>query len=200
MSDIDVQRIVAAVDGLWRVDAERRGPAPLAACFAETGLDHVELPELTRGSVADHLRREGIPADDLGDPADPLAGFVFVAGSVGLAFVRAADLLGRRRFTAAHELGHFVLHRETMGGFRADTDDTLREADDGATDQMEKEANRFAVELLMPAEVCHARAEELRRLHGCCPRGVLVYRLASELLVSREAMRYRLQGLGVGDA
>jgi hypothetical protein len=28
---------------------------------------------------------------------------------------------------------------------------------------------------------------------------VLVYRLASELLVSREAMRYRLRALGVGD-
>ena len=131
--------------------------------------------------------------------ADVLAGFVFAAGRVGWAFVSAADPLPRRRFTAAHELGHFVLHRETMGRFRADTDATLREAEDDVADRMEREANRFAAELLMPAEVCRARAAELRNKHGCCPRGVLVYRLSSELLVSREALRYRLQSLGVGD-
>ena len=180
-------------------DPRRHGPAPLAGFFAETGLDHVELPNLTRGAVTDYLQRQGIPADDLGDPADVLAGFVFAAGRVGWAFVSAADSLPRRRFTAAHELGHFVMHRETMGRFRADTDATLREADDDAADRMEREANRFAAELLMPAEVCRARAAGLREKHGCCPRGVLVYRLSSELLVSREALRYRLQALGVGD-
>jgi Zn-dependent peptidase ImmA (M78 family) len=86
-----------------------------------------------------------------------------------------------------------------MGRFRADTDATLREADEEVADVMEREANRFAAELLMPAELCHLRAAEVKRKHGCCPRGVLVYRLASELLVSREALRYRLQALGVGD-
>jgi Zn-dependent peptidase ImmA (M78 family) len=86
-----------------------------------------------------------------------------------------------------------------MGLFRADTDATLREADEDVADQMEREANRFAVELLMPADVCRARAAEMLDKHGSCPRGVLVYRLASELLVSREALKYRLQSLGVGD-
>jgi hypothetical protein len=181
-------------------DPRRRGPVPLAGFFAETGLDHIELPSLTRGAVMDFLRREGVPAEDLGDPADVLAGFVFAAGRVGWAFVSAADPLPRRRFTAAHELGHFVLHRATMGSFRADTDATLREADDDVSDRMEREANRFAAELLMPADLCRSRAVELGEKHGCCPRGVLVYRLSSELLVSREAVRYRLQALGVGDA
>jgi hypothetical protein len=171
----------------------------LSAAFEQTGLVHTELPALTRGAVADFLAREGIRADDLGDPAEPLAGFVFTAGRVGWAFVSAADPLPRRRFSAAHELGHFVLHRQAMGRFRADTDATLREAEGDAADLMEREANRFAAELLMPAEVCRARAAQLRARHGCCPRGVLVSRLASKLLVSREALRYRLQALGVGD-
>jgi hypothetical protein len=180
-------------------DPHRRGPVPLAGYFAETALDHVELPALTRGAVTEYLRREGVPADDLGDPADVLAGFVFAAGRAGWAFVSAADPLARRRFTAAHELGHFVMHRATMGRFRADTDATLREAIDDVADRMEREANRFAAELLMPAEVCRACARELRDQHGCCPRGVLVYRLSSELLVSREAIRYRLKALEEGD-
>jgi IrrE N-terminal-like domain len=198
----DLDRVADAVTQLrLRVPSDplRRGPAPLAGYFAETALDHVELPALTRGAVTEYLRREGISADDLGDPADGLAGFVFTAGRVGWAFVSASDPLPRRRFSAAHELGHFVLHRATMGRFRADTDATLREAEDDVADRMEREANRFAAELLMPADVCRARAVELRDKHGCCPRGVLIYRLSSELLVSREALRYRLQALEVGD-
>lgn len=194
--------ILAAVAGLRRAvsgDLHGRGPVPLADYFGETALDHVELPILTRGAVAEYLRREGVPVDDLGDPADRLAGFVFTAARFGWAFVNADDPLPRRRFSAAHELGHFILHRETMGQFRADTDETLQEADGNVADQMEREANLFAVELLMPADVCWARAEELRRKHECCPRGVLVYRLASELLVSRQALHYRLKSLGVGD-
>jgi IrrE N-terminal-like domain len=194
-----VQDPVTRLQARVPCDPHRRGPVPLAGYFAETALDHVELPSLTRGSVMDYLRCEGVPVDDLGDRSERLAGFVFAAGRVGWAFVSAADPIPRRRFTAAHELGHFVLHRETMGRFRADTDATLCEADDGTADRMEREANRFAAELLIPAEVCRARAAELRDKHGCCPRGVLVYRLSSELLISREALRYRLKALGVGD-
>lgn len=199
---LDVDRIADAIAQLRRrvpFDVSHCGPVQLASYFAETALDHVELPSLTCGAVAEYLRREGVPADDLGDPNDVLAGFIVAAGRVGWAFVSAADPLPRRRFTAAHELGHFVLHRETMGRFRADTDATLREADGDETDRMEREANRFAAELLMPEELCRARAAELREKHRCCPRGVLVYRLASELLVSREALRYRLRALEVGD-
>ena len=83
-----------------------------------------------------------------------------------------------------------------MGRYRADA--MVEEAAE-PSDEMEREANRFAAELLMPAEVCVARVEELMGEHGSCPRGVLAYQLASELLVSREAMRYRLKSLGVGD-
>jgi hypothetical protein len=198
----NLERISEVVSGLRHhepIDARARGPVPLAKYFAETNLDHVELPALTVGAVAEYLQQQGVPAESLGNAADVLAGFVFAAGRVGWAFVSAADPVPRRRFTAAHELGHFVLHRETMGRFRADTDATLREADEEVADLMEREANRFAAELLMPADVCRARAAELQTRYACCPRGVLVYRLASELLVSREALRYRLRALEVGD-
>src|SRR5262245_15069737 len=155
----NIGRITEAVSGLSLhepINGQFRGPVPLARFFAETNLDHVELPSLTIGAVADYLQQQGIPTESLGNPSDVLAGFVFAAGPVGWAFVSAADPVPRRRFTAAHELGHFLLHRETMGRFRADTDATLREADDEVADVMEREANRFAVELLMPADICRA--------------------------------------------
>ena len=178
------------------VDTARRGPVPLDRFFQELNLSHVAIPGLTLGGVVDHLRTDGVPVEDIGEPRTALAGFLFAAGRIGVAFVNANDTLGRRRFTAAHELGHAVLHREKMGQFIADPD--IAEADD-ATAGVEREANHFAVELLMPEEVIRARAAELRAEYRACPRLVLAYRLASELLVSREAMRYRLKTLEVGD-
>jgi IrrE N-terminal-like domain len=179
------------------VDPVRRGPVPLNRFFLESHLRHVALPNLTLSAVADRLQR---PDLIVGDDTTPLAGFVFVAGRGGLAFVSASDILPRRRFTAAHELGHFVLHRERMGGcFHSDTEQTIRETGDEEAVAMEREANRFAAELLMPEAVCRARAEEMRRIYECCPRTVLVNQLASELLVSLEAMGYRLKQLRLGD-
>lgn len=180
-------------------DPGRRGPVPLDRCFAESGLDHVALPHLTIGVLTGYLAGRGIRAELPGQADDPLAGFLFVAGAVGWAFVRADDILPRRRFTAAHELGHYVLHRQCMGGqFLTETNETVLETADTATAaRMEREANRFAGELLLPEAVCRARAAELQRAYGCCPEAVLVSRLAGELLVSREATRYRVQALGI---
>jgi hypothetical protein len=54
---------------------------------------------------------------------------------------------GRRRFTAAHELGHYFLHRKQYPqGFRCD-----EAAVDGRTKiDVERQANEFAANLLMP--------------------------------------------------
>lgn len=193
--------ISSAIDALRkkvkeRVDPAVRGPVALNRFFLELNLTHKALPKLTRGEVAADLRKDGFTIEAMETPDDPVDGFLFTAGEIGWAFVNASDILPRRRFTAAHELGHFVLHRDRMGRYRADA--TIREnAED--PDEMESEANRFAAELLMPEEILIARADELRNDYKACPRMVLAYRLASELLVSREAMRYRLKTLGVGD-
>jgi Zn-dependent peptidase ImmA (M78 family) len=51
----------------------------------------------------------------------------------------------RQRFTLAHEIGHVILHKgESFVDFRKTIMDP--------TDEREREANRFASELLMPAE------------------------------------------------
>ncbi len=60
----------------------------------------------------------------------------------------------RRRFTIAHELGHFILHRNTQSRFNCDKDsvyaghETLR--------LIEREADDFASNLLMPGDVLRA--------------------------------------------
>ena len=177
-----------------------RGPVPLNRILEECNLLHVALPCLTRAGVYDHLLGEGFNPGDLGEDEE-LAGFLFLTPSVGYVFVNGSDPVPRRRFTAAHEFGHFSLHRGRMGGrvCIGDTPALIREVGDDEGSGMEREANRFAAELLMPAGVCEARAEEFRKAYRVCPLQPFAYRLAAELLVSPEAMRYRLRELGVCD-
>ncbi len=206
MTAADRDRVTNAVAEVWRrlgvsPDPARRGPVLLAPLTDEQSeLRRVTLPKLTCTAVYDHLVATGMTPADVGDMDEELAGFLFVTPSVGLMFVNGADPVPRQRFTAAHELGHFVLHRGEMGG-RVSFADTpaMVGLSDEQSHRHERQANRFAVELLMPEAVCRARATEFRQTFGILPRGPLAYRLAAELLVSREAMRYRLNELGVGD-
>ena len=56
---------------------------------------------------------------------------------------------GRRRFTVAHEFGHYLLHRRSRpSGFRCS--EAAVDARDGI--QIEREANDFASTLLMPLD------------------------------------------------
>jgi hypothetical protein len=88
---------------------------------------------------------------------------------------------GRRRFTIAHEIGHFVLHPERC---RPERGGLVNEA--GRRD--EREADAFAAELLMP--------EHLVR-EAVAQHGPDVGRLAHRFQVSRQAMQTRLRHLGL---
>jgi Zn-dependent peptidase ImmA (M78 family) len=181
-------------------DPSRRGPVLLERFLAEHALRLVELPRLSRAAVYDYLLAKGSIRGDLGED-EGLAGFLYLTGPFGRVFVNADDPVPRRRFTAAHELGHVILHRTTMGGKVSfgDSPATVVEVEDDTAAAMERQANRFAAELLMPASVCKVRAAAFRKTYGVCPRTPFAYHLASELVVSPEAMRYRLRDLGVGD-
>lgn len=200
-------------------DPAHRGPVPLARVLDEFNLLHVTMPRLTRGGIAEYLLGEGImPGDlmDAGDPDEIFSGFLFKTGTDGIVFVAEMETvlsegeekpklrltpLGRWRYTAAHELGHFLLHQDRMIGGRwiADTKETIKEGDIAELTGMEREADQFAAELLMPANVCLARVEAFRAAYRVCPLTAFAYHLSSELLVSPEAMRNRLRDLGVGD-
>ena len=74
--------------------------------------------------------------------------------SAGYILVKRGALPERRRFTIAHELGHWHngWHKPVGQGFECSKDD-FRQRDLGkekSRQQMETEANRFAAELLMP--------------------------------------------------
>ena len=99
----------------------------------------------------------------------------------------AEESPGRRRFTLAHEVGHWVcqvLEGKTAPVFCRPVDVT--EAADRA---LEREANVFAAELLMPEE----------RVATEFPRAAVIPELAEWFGVSVEAMHWRLYNLGLTD-
>ena len=57
---------------------------------------------------------------------------------------------GRKRFTIAHEFGHYILHRHDQDRFACGDDDI--ETGDGNGRDIESEADKFASTLLMPLD------------------------------------------------
>lgn len=70
-------------------------------------------------------------------------------------FVNAQHAEVRRRFTIAHEIGHFVLHGTLIGD--GVQDDALYRS--GLSGTVEAQANKFAADLLMPWHLVNAAVE-----------------------------------------
>lgn len=90
----------------------------------------------------------------------------------------------RQRFTLAHELGHFVLHRDSHASFNCDKESIYTGAD--TLKQIEREADEFASNLLMPGDLLR------KRITGKRIDFHLLGELAKEFGVSLEAMSIRL--------
>ncbi|WP_259657598.1 ImmA/IrrE family metallo-endopeptidase [Burkholderia pseudomallei] len=75
---------------------------------------------------------------------------------------------GRIRFTQAHELGHYVLHRKNQEAFECSAQDMLEWS--AAEKTIESEADKFASYLLMPLHDFRAQAAGDVNLHvlGAC--------------------------------
>ena len=113
---------------------------------------------------------------------DALSGLVFEIDDHGIIGVNSKHHPHRRRFTIAHELGHYLLaHHDSI---HIDIEAGHVPTYDWAS---ERAANEFAAQLLMPAAMV---TEEARRLRTTA-------RLAKRFCVSQEAMGFRLANLGL---
>ena len=99
-------------------------------------------------------------------------------------WVRRDESETRRRFTIAHEVGHHLLHSDGVKVLCRPAD--VDQADD-AERAKERQANRFAAELLMPEPLVRERAGR---------DGPDADALARTFDVSSIAMAYRLVNLG----
>ena len=130
-------------------------------------------------------------------------------------------MLGRYRFTLAHEAGHWLLHRQlfqktanqlTLLSENADRPEYICRS--GSTEPIEYQANRFASCLLMPKEMIKRAWGEWRRdmdpiyltdlraEAGANVTDDIVFEnairpFAATFEVSAEAMRIRCEGMGL---
>ena len=126
----------------------------------------------------------GLVVYETGDWPDNVSGMIRkdrkLGGKSGYAvIVNDKHCEARRRFTIAHEIGHFVLHSDLIGDGIGDDGlyrSHLRSA-------RESEANRFAANLLMPAELIEKAAAN---------GADTIADLARVFQVSRSAMSIRL--------
>ncbi len=148
-----------------------------------------ELAEEAEGlDVQEHPNLSLLPGVPPELAATTLSGLLFPSDKrIWVAAVEAVRSSGRRRFTIAHEIGHWRLHHRGQEHGRA----IFCRPDEvgpgqGAGKNVEAEANRFAAALLMPQHLLRGQAEDCRLNVGL---------LARRFEVSQTAMQIRLTTL-----
>lgn len=104
-------------------------------------------------------------------------------------YVNADDPYNRKTFTIAHELGHYVLHREHFREHPDQYNVLLRRPMSTANSALEKEANIFAGHLLVPRKFL----DKYYQLASTSE-------LASLFAVSADVVRIRIQQEYASDA
>lgn len=159
------------MDNEMKIVARHLNTAPvnLGAIFADLGISYRELP--IGSGESGWIERTG---DD----------FEIV--------VNASDPEARRRFTAAHELAHYLIHRDLMDhGSRMmrHTDRLYGAIEDNPNSPFKRhhevQANKLAAQIVMPAQLVRDKFREN-------PNHVA---LAAEFEVSAQAMEIRLRTL-----
>lgn len=213
------------IEGLWTnaglCASDYPTIVPISALMDAFNLRFIEERGLTLAKVAAQLESVQRTLEVQKGSDRPLAGFLYVEPLDAWLFVKADDPIARRRFSAAHELGHLVLHwnpdqtvfRDGLS-FRFSPEEEARRGagetgsltapEEGVShsltladlEQMEQEANLFAARLLMPEATCLRLWRSHRDRFGARPL-LLARRLATDLLVSPLAMKIRLYELGL---
>lgn len=117
-----------------------------------------------------------------------LSGKVALVNGTPHIYCNGADPTVRQRFTIAHEIGHLALGHVSDAQAQH-REDPASNFSAGPLPPIEREANAFAAELLMPHKVL-AFAINTEGIHD-------VARLARMFDVSQVAMKFRLQNLGL---
>jgi len=144
---------------------------------------HQVVPPVNVAHLADAL---GVPVyyKDLGTAAsamiqrDPIRG----RQSGFVIYLNSREPSVRQRFSLAHEIAHFVLHRDLIE--QGVTDDTMYRSAE-LSSYYETQANQLAADILMPIRMVKRAHENEKSLSG----------LASLFQVSKGAMQIRLKGL-----
>lgn len=156
----------------------------ITSLLAQYGGPPVNIEAIIRGLGVELDKRAYLSTD--------ISGELKKSGESYRISVNGLDSYFRQRFTMAHELGHYLLHRDRIGDGIVD-DRAYRSTDPSKYKSTligqaeEAEANRFAARILMPADKVTAEAKDASSLST----------LAERFQVSKLAMEIRLSTLGI---
>jgi Zn-dependent peptidase ImmA (M78 family) len=110
--------------------------------------------------------------------------------------VQRNDHYFRKRFTMAHELGHFILHKDKIG---AGLDDNkmyraMYRMGDGVSNKEEMEANKYAAKTLMPEDMVMLHMNNGLLRNGRIDEDMLI-NSAKKFQVSPKSLEIRVNGL-----
>jgi len=124
-------------------------------------------------------------------------GFLYSTTGKSVIGVNQSNVRPRQRFTIAHELGHFLLHRRQI--LHVDEKDALslrNQLSAQGVDPYEIEANSFAANLLMPRELLAGDLSTIRIDPEDTKGKRTIKLLADKYEVSEQALLIRLGTLG----
>lgn len=127
---------------------------------------------------------------------DDVSGLLSIENGVGTIGYKESESPLRVRFTIAHELGHYELHRDKSDLF-VDKQFIYRSLDSNNTAEkkiMEQEANYFASAILIPTNLLRA---EIEKTNFDLATENAIEDLASTFDVSTTAMSIRISNLGL---
>ena len=145
-------------------------PVDMRAIFSDLGIEYIEEPISESGYIEHKDGRYKIVVNSNEGPQ-------------------------RRRFTAAHELAHYLMHRDLLSVSGRMNRHTDRLFGNGAKHNLEQpfnqqhevQANRLAAQIIMPAG----------RITNLWDDGLRLDALAERFDVSKAAMQIRLDSLGL---
>ncbi|MCL6285756.1 ImmA/IrrE family metallo-endopeptidase [Ruegeria sp. 2012CJ41-6] len=168
---------------------KKRAREAAQVVLEEFGIKRIPVP-VERIIKSKNIMLEYAPLDE------ELSGMAYTQDGISIIGINALHHPNRQRFSAAHELGHHVLHaaeiNETVHvskGLRALKRDPVSSQ---GSDPLEIDANTFASELLMPEKFL---LEEIGPDGLDMEDETSVEKLAKRFRVSVAAMKFRLGGL-----
>ncbi len=127
---------------------------------------------------------------------DELSGMIFIKNDIPIIGVNAIHHPNRQRFTLAHEIGHYALHRDMLTS-QVHVDKSfpvlMRDPKSASgSERREIEANQFAAALLMPKSLLEP-ALDSRTFDIDTDKPL--EELAKKFRVSKQALEYRIRNI-----
>ncbi|WP_082523933.1 ImmA/IrrE family metallo-endopeptidase [Methylobacterium sp. Leaf399] len=147
---------------------------------------HLSQVPVRLGELAREL---GVSAIKVSSMRTGVSGQVAREGDEYIIRVNRNEARERQRFTIAHELAHYLLHRNLIDTSSEGITDTVLYRS-GAPEQVEFEANRLAADIVMPSALVD---DMLKSEYQGIVTEATIENLAARFGVSKAAMELRLE-------